>query len=448
MAISLSEIWSFGNNWNSDFFDRDSNQLDPRLVPFKRIDDISNYTNNFKILAENLELAEIFSFEIESLTIEKNHFNDLRKLYKDKDLNLMIESLFLNYVFEHNLSNKKIEFINKLSPNRLLIHKNKWTVGNIKALTLLNCANVDINFGVLINENIYFWFENTPIKLFNSNSNQMFIFEWQSIKIFIEISKFADEYDDEKNGIEEVKLLKTNTGNFLFIPLNTILQIEYLGFKEILKTVNINKQFSDLGVQHKFKENGLIIPMGYSNKIFIWLYDDNLYYLNQCKDIYKIFKEKQIKLTIKSLDRFFEINELLPGDFSHINFEYHDDQSTEMWKRSLPRIIDDSDWTNLKFINIYKKSTLSPDEFQFWWMMLRSRGTRFNITSIDLKFSLLSECLIVLSLCSGCPELKSVELKYIEADIQSEDEIIEYAKREFIQKFGPFKTLEICKSEK
>ena len=79
----------------------------------------------------------------------------------------------------------------------------------------------------------------------------MFIFEWESIKIFIEKE---DEDEFEINGIEEVKLLETNTGNFLFIPLNTIHQIEFLGFREILRADDRNKQFADLGAQHQLKE--------------------------------------------------------------------------------------------------------------------------------------------------------------------------------------------------
>ena len=406
--------------------------MDPRFAAFKRIIYISD-DYDFNVFTGNLELTDKFSIKIDSVKITENNFDELRKLYKDKDPNLMIESLTLDHVFEHNLSNKKIEFINKLNPKRLKIHKNVWTDGNIKALTLLNCANVDINFGDSTNEDIYLWFANTPIQHFDSNSDQMFIFEWESIKIFIE-RRFKSEF--EKNGIEKVKLLKTNTDNFLFIPLNTIHRIDYLGFREILKIVNINKQFADLGVQHQLKENGLIIPMGYSNRIFIWLYDNNLCYLNQYKDIYKVFKEKQIELKINKLDRLLKINELFPDDFTRINFEYYNQDKLIIEEYSISEIMDDLDWSNLKFKEICQSNKLSPDEFKFWWMMLRSRRTRFNIISIDLKLSLLSECLNVLSLCLNCPELKSVNLRYEEEDIEYVDEVIENAQRQFRLKFG------------
>ena len=414
--------------------------MDSHFAAFKRIIDIS-HCGYEAYIAENLELADKFWIQIDSLVIEQIHFNGLRKLYKDKDPNLMIECLYLDYDFESKGLIEDFEFINKISPKILTIKWNIWTIGNIRSVALLNWANVYLENNVAINEDIYFWFVNTPIQHFDSDSDQMLIFEWQSIKIFIEKSVYV--YDDEINGIEEVKLLKTNTGSFLFIPLDTIHRIEFLEFKEILKTDDINKQFADLRLQHQFKEDGLIIPMGYSNRIFIKLEDNELDYLNQYKDIYKIFKEKQIEIKIGSLDTLLEINELIPDDFTRINFKYSDRHSVKIEEYSISEIMDDLDWSNLKFNEIFQSSTVLSDEFQFWWMMLSSRRTRFNVTSIDLKLSLLSECLTVLSLCLNCPELKSVKLKYEEEDIEYVDEVIENAQTQFRQEFGFIQELKI-----
>ena len=427
----------------SDYFSADSDQLDLRFAAFKRINWIFDIECYESYAVDNLELADKFSFKIDYVRINKNHFDELKERYKDTDPNLMIEGLEIHHYVESNWLAEDIEFINKLNPKRLRIHGDMRTVENIKALIFLNCTNVDLNFGIRINEDIYFWFVNTPIQLFDSDSEQIFTFEWESIKIFIEK---VDKDEFEKNGIEEVKLLKINTGNFLFIPLNTILQIEFLGFREISRADDRNKQFADLGVQHQFKENGLIIPMGCSNRIFIQLEDDKLDYLNKYKDIYKIFKEKQIELRIKSLGRILEINELFPDDFSLINFEYYDRDTLKIEEYSILEIMEDLDWCNLKFKKICQSSTLSPDGFQFWWMMLRSRRTRFNITSIYIKLSLLSECLTVLSLCLNCPELKSVNLRYEEEDIEYVDKVIEPAQRQFRQKFGFIQVLKIWKN--
>ena len=108
-------------------------------------------------------------------------------------------------------------------------------------------------------------------------------------------------------------------------------------------------------------------------------------------------------------------------------------------------VIDSTLTHDLKFKEICTTYILSPDEFQFWWNMLRSRRTRFNITAFDLEFRFLSECLTVLSLCSDCPQLEYVDLEYSEADTENEDEVIKQAKGEFIQKFGFIQKLNIHK---
>ena len=89
----------------------------------------------------------------------------------------------------------------------------------------------------------------------------------------------------KKNKVKDVKLLKTNNGNFLFIPLDTISSILYSGFREIWSEQNINKQFADLDAQHQFKTNGFVVPMRFSNRIFIKHNENELDFLNQIKDI-------------------------------------------------------------------------------------------------------------------------------------------------------------------
>ena len=163
------------------------------------------------------------------------------------------------------------------------------------------------------------------------------------------------------------------------------------------------------------------------------------------KDINQLFKVKHIEITIRNLNRLLEIYRLLPDDFSRINFQYLNNHSTEMSENSISEIMDNLDWINWKFIQIHKSTNLSSDEFQFLWKVLSSKRTRFNLTSISLRFSLLSECLTVLSLCSDCSELQHVKLHYFEADAENEDEAVEQAKREFRQKFGFIQVLSIRK---
>ena len=75
----------------------------------------------------------------------------------------MIGDLTINYSIKNNWLAEDIEFINKLSPKRLKIYGDMWTVENINALALLNWANVYLdNYGISININIYFWFRKHP----------------------------------------------------------------------------------------------------------------------------------------------------------------------------------------------------------------------------------------------------------------------------------------------
>ena len=101
--------------------------------------------------------------------------------------------------------------------------------------------------------------------------------------------------------------------------------------------------FANLSVKNQFENTGLIISMGYSNRIFIELGDDDLDYLNQYKDMNQIFKEIHIELTINSLDRLLEIKNLLPNDFLNINFKYMDRQSIKYAEDSISEILDSPD---------------------------------------------------------------------------------------------------------
>ena len=237
----------------------------------------------------------------------------------------MIDTSEIFYFNQDNILNEDIEFINKINLKILRIYQIIQTVENIKMLALINCINIDAFFNnFLWMTNSYLWFRNTPIQLFDSKLYQMMTYEWELIKMFI-----------NKNKIKDVKLFKTNSENFLFIPLNIIKCISYSGFREKLNAHNINKQFADLGFELQFKEDGFVVPMGYSNKIIINFDDFELDYLNKFKDISKVFKEKHIKLRIENWDRLLEMNKLLPDDFYHINFEYFYYRSTNMKEYSV-----------------------------------------------------------------------------------------------------------------
>ena len=312
MAISVYDIYDFRSKLIPHFIDGDIEQLDPCFATFKRINRISAQNENYDNLITNLKLIGKAWIRVDYMYISDHVFYKLRKLFRDKEINLMIDTFEIFYSNKYNILNEDIEFINKISLKILRIYRIIRTVENIKMLALINCISIDAFFNnFLWMTNSYLWFRNTPIQLLDSKFYQMLTFEWESIKFFV-----------ENDQIEKIILLKTNSDNFLFIPLDIVKCISCSGFREILSADDINKQFADLGFELQFKEDGFVVPMEYSNRIIVNFDDSGLDYLNQFKDINKVFKAKHIKLRIENWDRLLEINKLFPDDFYQINFEY------------------------------------------------------------------------------------------------------------------------------
>ena len=175
----------------------------------------------------------------------------MNELYKDKHANFMVDYLELTTCIQTNLLNEDIEVLKKINPKKLVIYKISWTIENIKALSLLS----HINFNINLNYSMYFsklLFLNIPIQLFDSNSNQRFSYECGSIEFRIDLYKF-----------EQVKLIKTDTSNLLFIPLNTIGMLMCSEFMPISSEHDIIKQFVDLDIEKLAKTNGFIVPLKY-----------------------------------------------------------------------------------------------------------------------------------------------------------------------------------------
>ena len=193
-----------------------------------------------------------------------------------------------NFCFIHS-SDEVTEFINNINPKIIKILGTINYGEELKRNLLLNCKNIifeQVNRDII---NFEISFINTPIHFFDfySASDQVVTFKWELIKIFI-----------HQENIEDVKLLKTNNDNFLIISLDVIDSISCSGFREILSSNEISKQFDDFDFQYQFYTNWFVVPMEYSNKIFIQFNEYELKFLNQFRDISKLFKEKQMVLIV------------------------------------------------------------------------------------------------------------------------------------------------------
>ena len=433
MAIALNSITDRGNESTPLLSGEDSDQLDPCFAVFKRILFVDAFEPESNRMLEKLKLIDKYSIQVDLLSISTKFLFKMMKSYKDKEVNLKLQSLAISVWQELYIENKVVEFINKIDPKILTFQYLKLASINIKALAKLNCPN--INAYDSFKSRSHLLFLDTSIQLFGSFKLS---FQWESIELFIEIDKLA-----------KIRLCNTDADDdFLFIPTKIVKEIIIRGKGKISGEQDIAEQLADLHIKPRFKSDGLIVPIEYSKRIFIRLDDYELDYLNQIKYIYQVFKEKHIVLEIKKFDKLLKINKLLPDDFPNISFRFcnRDIESIEETEElSMPKIMDNPDLFNLKFTEIYKLSMLSPNEYSFWWKMLRSTRTRLNLFSISLCFSLLSECLTVLSLCSNCPKIEYIDLQYWEADKEDELETIEHAEREFRQKFEMIRKLNISK---
>ena len=436
MAIALNSIMDRGNESTPLLRSEDSDQLDPCFAVFKRILFVYAFEPESNRMFENLKLIDKYSIQVDWLQISKKFLFKMKKSYKDKEVNLKLQSLKISSGQELYIEDKVIEFINKIDPKIITFQDLKLTSRSIKALAKLNCPNINAYDSFTSRSHLLFL--DTSIQLFGSFKLS---FQWESIKFFIEIDKLAN-----------IRLCNTDADDdFLFIPTEIVKGIIIRGKRKISGEQDIAEQLADLHIKPRFKSDGLIVPIEYSKRIFNRLDNNELDYLNQIKYIYQVFKEKHIELKIKKFDKLLKINKLLPDDFPNISFRFCNhyiksiEETEKIEELSMPKMIDNPDLFNLKFIEISKSSILSPNEFSFWWKMLRSTRTRLNLHSISLCFSLLSECLTVLSLCSNCPEIKWVNLQYWEADKKDELETVEHAEREFRQKFGMIRDLNISK---
>ena len=110
-------------------------------------------------------------------------------------------------------------------------------------------------------------------------------------------------------------------------------------------------------------------------------------------------------------------------------------------------IMNEISFIDPKLLVIIINSKLSSEYLKLVSMLLLSNKTRFRISSIRLKFDLLSECLVMLSLWKDCSMLKSIYFSYSKSEEEKETEVINLALKQFKQSFGAIERLKIIKSD-
>ena len=141
------------------------------------------------------------------------------------------------------------------------------------------------------------------------------------------------------------------------------------------------------------------------------------------------------------------MKQLLPNYFSKINYSCLNYSNS----KSISRYVgveqpEDIDIIDTKLSSIFIDHKLSPEEFNLVKELLLSRRTRFNISSVRLKFNLLSECLDMLAICAECPEMEFIEISYSKSDLEKEQEEVKKAVRKIKRQFGLIKNMKIIKA--
>ena len=440
MAISISENDGIKKNYYTRFTYEESNQLVLCFDAFNKINKICRFNklSLYRKYLWHLILFQKVSNKIDLLEIDFRQFSIMDQFIKDHNLNLIVDHLC---VYNHNITemvNESYEIANKINPKIISVYYfplRYFTFENIKALPLLNCTNV--NVGPIIENKNYTYiilsFLSTTIWYCDSKSDQILNFEWESATFGIEFDYFI-----------KITLFETSTSNYLVIPIEDIEKVKYSGLKAISSTHELNKQFANLDIKQQKEYSWLIVNLRNLIKVFFGLDEDPIKLSDSSQQVLnQIMKARHIDWMVQDLRELLEVNKLIPDHFSRINFIFS--YFMRRRKNFTSETMINLDYIDPKFSKIKWFDELESNELQLWWKILGSHRTRFNLTSIQLKFKVLSECLTVLSLCAECPELESIHLEYLESDIKNEQQIVEDAKAELRSKNRFIWKLEIIK---
>ena len=166
MAIALNSITDCGNESTPLLRSEDSDQLDPCFAVFKRILFVYAFEPESNRMFENLKLIDKYSIQVDWLQISVEFLFKMMKSYKDKEVNLKLQSLTIYDWDELYIEDKVVEFINKIETKIIRFQDLKLTSRNIKALAKLNCPNI-IAYDSFINRS-HLLFLDTSIQLFGS----------------------------------------------------------------------------------------------------------------------------------------------------------------------------------------------------------------------------------------------------------------------------------------
>ena len=197
-------------------------------------------------------------------------------------------------------TNEIANAITDVSPNSLTINDLGLSYNNIKALSSLNWYKMWINFKNVQCSFCKLKFSNFPILFFDSESDQKLQFEWKSIRFEIG--------NEELNAIFSRNSNKSNSHNYLFILLKSVIGLVTSDLKTVSSFSKINKHFESLQTENLTQLDRFIIPTENLYQTTLEFNSDiyDYFWVNQAFAV-EIFKAKSVSLQISYIDDLLKI---------------------------------------------------------------------------------------------------------------------------------------------
>ena len=374
---------------------------------------------------------------INELLISNEDVEILYKSFGDRLKNLKVNKLWISKGDNEEISYEIVEALKLINPCTLSFRNLDWSYETLKMLFSLNSENIEAEFENNLWVLTELEFTEVNIVMFDSKQNH-------SMKLMCR-STIIEVFDVD---FKDICLLKADKYKFsdsdcLFIPFTSIFKLEIFDYKVNKSLTKNEKQFALINEDIDIFQ-GLIIPVSDLSLAIFYLYYAFTNSLNKNSIVTNeiLRKAKQVDWRVKYFDELYEMKNMFQNYFNRIKFSFWNFNLLTSKKNQEIELCDIElicpTFSVFEFCQM-----IFEDDLMIVWNLLSSRRTRFNLTCVNLKLNLLSECLTVLSLCAKCPELKSVSLKFIGWDEDDEKEAINNAIKKFIRNVGFIQLIEI-----
>ena len=311
-----------------------------------------------------------------------------------------------------------------------------WSYNCLKLICQLNSENIDVDFNSNKMQFFHLALSETPILIWASESKEKLYIKCKSAILKI------NNYEFEKIILLKTKEKDEDSSDLIFIPFYSISNLILSELKNMSSSTIFSEMPEELKTEGFAKTDGFIFSLkslshtqfDYRNAIIDSI-NSNQVISNES------LKVSRVNCEIKYSNDFSKLKNMFPDHFYDFNYYYRNYCSEMTEEDMLVNLFRELDLNLLKLSEITILFKLSTERLNFIWMLLNSDKARFTLLYLDLQFSLLSEWLHILSLCTYWQELKSITFVYYEADLEDEQTAVDIAIREFTAKLESLKVL-------